>query len=319
MSTHPLLMRLRPPFATRPIERMTNAILSAIDCEYRGIVIHGMARFGKSWAVRYLTSTSSWLQDSFYSARISVPKSHKRTEGAFYSLWLDRFSMVLPERCTALQRQARLRNFLISKCQEYGGNLIVVFLDEAQRLFPDDYEHLCTLDNDLTDAGYMLFVVLVVQSDYTGTAMEKIYDGNPPPHVRGRYLVRRHEFGGLNGPEEIAHALGRMDDNSEWPEGSGCSYSAYFAKDAFSKGWRMRSHAEQIYQYAARLRTQAGLPVGWTWPMKSFEVCVNYLLTNVAAQRHDFTGFSDVDVYDALQAAGFIELERSRGSEPEEV
>src|SRR3546814_10860287 len=104
---------------------------------------------------------------------------------------------------------ARLRNFLIASCNERGTNLSVVFLDEAQRLFPDDYEHLVTLDNELAERDYMLFVVLVVQSDFSGTAMEKIYDGNPPPHVRGRFLVRKHEFGGLDGIEENDHEIGR--------------------------------------------------------------------------------------------------------------
>lgn len=314
MNLHPLLQRLRAPFATRPIERMANAIVSAIEAEYRGIVVYGLARFGKSWAVKYLSGNASWIQDPFFSARISVPKSHKRTDGAFFSLWLERFSLSLPERTSSLDRLARLRNFLISKCNEHATNLVVVFLDEAQRLFPDDYEHLVTLDNELTEQGYMLFVVLVVQSDFSGTAMEKIYDGNPPPHVRGRFLVRKHEFGGLNGIDEIDHALGRMDEHTEWPPGSGRSYSRHFAEKAFEAGWRSRQHAAQLHQRAERLRAQFELPGNWTWPMKSFEVCINFLLTNIAAQRSDFDGFTDTDIDAALEASGFIELERSRGS-----
>lgn len=314
MNLHPLLQRLRAPFATRPIERMADAIVSAIEAEYRGIVIYGMARFGKSWAVKYLCGDASWIQTPFCSARVNVPKSHKRTDGAFFSLWLERFSLSLPERTTPLDRMARLRNFLIAKCNEHGTDLAVVFLDEAQRLFPDDYEHLVTLDNEMTDAGYMLFVVLVVQSDFSGTAMEKIYDGNPPPHVRGRFLIRKHEFGGLDGIEEIDHALGRMDDHTEWPLGSGRSYSHHFAQDAFESGWRFRQHAAQLHQRAEKLRLQSGLPGIWTWAMKSFEVCINFLLTTIAARRADFSGFTDADIDAALEASGFIELERSRGT-----
>lgn len=313
MNIHPLLQRLRAPFATRPIERMASAIVSAIEAEYRGIVVYGLARFGKSWAVKYLTGNSSWIADSFYSARISVPKSHKRSDGAFFSLWLERFSQSLPERTSSLDRLARLRNFLIAKCNEHDTNLTVVFLDEAQRLFPDDYEHLVTLDNELSERGYMLFVVLVVQSDFSGTAMETIYDGNPPPHVRGRFLVRKHEFGGLGGVDEIDHALGRMDEHTEWPPGSGRSYAHHFAEKAFEAGWRFRQHAAQILQRANWFRAQHDLPVTWTWPMKSFEVCINFLLTNIACKRADFDGFSDEDIDAALEASGFIELELSRG------
>lgn len=317
MSRHPLLQRLRAPFATRPIERMANAIVSAVEAEYRGIVVYGLARFGKSCAVHYLSSSVSWLSDAFFAARISVPKSHTRTDGAFFSLWLERFALTLPERSSALDRMARLRNYLISKCNEHSTNLMVVFLDESQRLFPDDYEHLVTLDNELTERGYMLFVVFVVQRDYSGSVMEKVYEGNPPPHVRGRFLVRRHEFRGLEGVEEVDHALGRMDDHTEWPAGSGRSYSRHFAEHAFEQGWRLRSHAAQMLQRANFLRESYNLPSVWSWPMKSFEVSLNFMLTNIARNRPEFVGFSDADIDEALEAAGFIELERSRGSCPD--
>jgi hypothetical protein len=311
--THPLLQRLRPPFATRPIERLVNAIRSAIEAEYRGIVVYGLARFGKSWAVKYLVNNASWMGESFYCTNIIVPKSHKRSEGAFFSLWLERFSMALPERSTPLDRLSRLRNYLISKCNENNTDLAVVFMDEAQRLFPEDYEHLATLDNELTDCGYMLMVVFVVQSDFSGAVMERIYEGNPPPHIKGRFLIRRHEFGGLNGVEEIDHALGRMDMHTEWPARSKVSYSQHFAEKAFLAGWRFRGHAAQLLDKANALRQTHRLPSGWTWPMKSFEVCINYLLTNIACKRPDFDGFSDEDIDTALDVSGFIELEMSRG------
>ena len=47
--------------------------------------------------------------------------------------------------------------------------------------------------------------------------------------------------------------------------------------------------------------------------MKSFEVCINYLLTNIARNRPNFDGFSDADIVAALDVSGFIELEMSRG------
>jgi AAA domain len=314
VTLHPLLQRLRAPFATRPIERMASAIVSAIEAEYRGIVVHGMARFGKSSAVRYLCTLLSWAPGPIYAARISVPKSHKRSDGAFFSLFLERFSLVLPERSSAQDRLGRLRNHLIAKCNEAGTDLAVIFLDEAQRLFPDDYEHLVTLDNELTERGYMLFIVFVVQSDFSGSVMERIYEGNPPPHVKGRFLVRRHEFSGLVGVAEVEHALGRIDEHTEWPAGSGRSYSREFAPAAFESGWRLRHHAQSLLDRANAMRERHGLPPAWTWPMKSFEVCVNYLLTNIARQREDFVGFTDEDIDVALEASGFIELERSRGS-----
>lgn len=313
MDIHPLLQRLRPPFATRPIERLANAIVSTIEAEYRGIVVHGMARFGKSWAVKYLVNNPHWMKSSFFTTAVIVPKSHKRSEGGFYSLWLERFSMALPERSTPLDRLCRLRNYLIGKCNENKSDLAVIFIDEAQRLFPEDYEHLATLDNEMTDRGYMLVVVLIIQSDFSGSFMETIYEGNAPPHIRGRFLVRRHEFTGLNGVDEVDHALSRMDLNTEWPAKSNISYSQYFAENAYLAGWRFRSHASQLWGLANELRKEHLLPSDWTWPMKSLEVCSNYLLTNRARNDPNFNGFSDADIIAALEVSGFIELEMSRG------
>ena len=310
---HPLLKPLRAPIATRPIERFANAIVSAIQAEYRGLVVFGLARFGKTWAIRYLCLFAHWLTQPAFITRVSIPKSHARSDGAFFSLFLSAFNLKVPERTSALERLRRVCNFLTDRCEELSSNLIVIFLDESQRLFPDDYEHLATLDNELTERGYMVFIVFVIQRDFNGGIDEKIYDGAPPPHVRGRFLIRRHEFGGLDGEAEVAHAMSRYDDNTEWPAGSGVSYSAHFANKAFAAGWRLRSHAIRLLEIAETQRTANRLATLWTWPMKSFEVCINFLLTNIVRRRADFDGFTDEDLREALDASGFIELELSRG------
>ncbi|MBK6729048.1 MAG: ATP-binding protein [Xanthomonadales bacterium] len=310
---HPLLRTLRSPIATRAIERLSNAIIKALQQEFRGIVVYGLARFGKSWAIKYLIAVLTWLDGDAYVTSLIIPKSHARSDGAFFSLWLSRFKLKLPERTSALARMERVRNFLIARCEEAGSSLIIVFIDEAQRLFPDDYEHLATLDNELTDLGYMLFVVLVYQMDYNAATNEKIYDGGAPAHVHQRFLVRRHEFTGLNGPSECAHAMSRYDQHAFWPVDSGISYTRHFATAAFDSGWRLEHHAERLHEIASELRIAHRLPSrAWTWPMKSFEVCINILLTIIAPSRSDFSGFTDDDLRMALNECAFIDLELSR-------
>ena len=201
---------------------------------------------------------------------------------------------------------------MILRCKERQTNIFVVFLDEAQRLFPDDYEHLCTLDNEITDRGYMLFVVFVHQSDFTNSVKERIYEGNPPPHVRKRFLMRRHQFTGLANAKEVEYVLNRYDECTEYPAGSGISYTRAFAEEAFLSGWRLSHHSEQIYAHAERLRRQNNLPLSWTWPMKSFELCINYLLTTIAKGRSGFAGFSEDDIAKALFVSGFLEMESDR-------
>jgi hypothetical protein len=244
-----------------------------------------------------------------------VPKSHGSSEGAFYSLILVNFEQKASQHSPPSSRLQRICNYLVAKCNERRSDLVVIFLDNAERLFPDDYEHLATLDNEMTNRGYMLFFVFVYQSDFTGVVSEKIYDGNPTPHVKQRFLMRNHQFTGLHGEDEVAHVLGRLDELTEWPEGSGISFSRHFAPGAFDRGWRFRQHAPQLWEKAYALRRKYKLPEPWTWPMKSFEGTVNFLLTNIARNRPDFDGFTDADLDTALEASAFIEIERSRGGD----
>lgn len=314
-SEHPLLRRIRPPIATRPIERLANEIVKAIEIQLRGLVVYGMARFGKTWAIKYLIASLAWMRGPMFACRVLVPKSQTATEGAFCSLFLVTFEQKAYQYSSPVSRVKRICNYLIQNCNQRCADLVVLFLDNAERFHPEFYEHLATIDNEMTDQGYLLFVVFVVQSDFTGVVSEKLYDGNPTPHVKQRFLLRSHLFTGLNGEDEVSHVLGRLDEHTEYPEGSGISFSRGFAREAFDRGWRFQQHAPQLWNKASELRRLHRLPEPWTWPMKSFEGTSTFLLTNVAARRRGFDGFTDEDIAIALDAAAFLEMERSRGGD----
>lgn len=312
-ATHPMEALFRPTVATNPIERTADAIHAALDVGYRGIGIYGFARFGKSEAVSYLIQHPGWLRDrkaAFFC--IDAPDGHKRSDTLFLRMYMACLGLRTPLRATQVELSAMITGRMIEMTQNAGARLIIVFIDEAQRLVPGDYEQLVSLDNQMTHAGYYLFVVFIQQRDITGFSNETIGSNDHPPHVTGRFLIRKHEFTGLQGIEEVAFALSRYDEGTEWPPGSGISFTQHYASQAFDSGFRLSHYAEKLWCTASNLRAEARLPEQWTWPMKSFEATVVYLLTIVAPRNRQFEAFTEDDLIEALHASGLVELELSR-------
>ena len=310
---HPLEMLFRPIVATHSIERVADAINSALDAGYRGIGIYGFARFGKSETVNYLMSHPEWLGDrkaAFF--RMDAPDGSKRSDTMFFKMFMAMLGLRIPARTTQVELGAMLAGRMIEMCQNADTHLIIVFIDEAQRLVPSDYENLVSLDNRMTQAGYYLFVVFVHQRDITGFSNETIGSHDHPPHVTGRFLIRKHEFTGLRDIEDAAYVLARYDGATEWPPGSGISFTQHYSAQAFADGFRLASYANRLWTIASNVRTQARLPEPWTWPMKTFEATIVHLLIEIASKTPQFGGFTDSDLEQAIHVSGFIELELSR-------
>lgn len=314
---HPLLQLFRPTIATHAIEHLADAIHAAIDVGYRGIGVYGYARFGKTEATCYLCDHREWLgRRGAAIIQIDAPDTRKRSDSTFFQSLLTLLRAPVPLRANPDQLCALLMARLVESALNADARLVIVFIDEAQRLLPSDYENLVTLDNRMKKAGFYLFVVFVHQRDITGFTNEVVVTMDHPPHVAGRFLLRKHEFTGLRDVADAAYALSRYDEGSEWPVGSGISYTQYFAAEAFTeRNFRLAHYAERLWRAAENLRTQERLSSEWTWPMKSFEAAAVHLLTVVIPRRGaSFDGFTDHDLQEALWTAQLIELEKSRST-----
>lgn len=310
---HPMLALFRPLVATREIELLSDAINAALDVSYRGLSVYAYARFGKSEGVTYLVDHPQWLGSRMAALRtLIMPKTDKRTDGSFISTLLNCFNVRVSPRTTPNERFNQLTSYLVECCHLAKSRLIIIFIDEAQRMKPADYEHLVTIDNQMTMLRYYVFYVFINQRDLTGYTNESVSRSEYPPHVYGRFLTRKHEMSGVRCAEDAAYILDGYDHATEWPAGSGSSYSEHFAPQAFSAGWRLSQHAAQLWEIASNLRTEHRLTDDWTWPMKSFEGTVAYLLTTIAPRHAEFAGFSAEELREAISAAGYVELELSR-------
>lgn len=303
----------RPLVATHAIEETADAINWAIEVGYHGIDVGGCACFGKSHTATYLMRHPTWLvkwRAGFFV--MEAPKCTKRTDKTFLTMFLQALNVRAPSRATQLELQQMVTGRLIEMCQSAGARLIIVFMDEAQNLVLSDWEYLTYIDNHMTRARYRFFLVSIHQRDVSGFSNESTHNLDLPPHIVCRFKVRSHEFLGLRNVEDTAYVLGRYDEATDWPPGSGTTYTQHYAPKAYAEGFRASSCAASLWKAAADSRTAASLPPEWTWPMKSFDGTVHHLLAVIAASTPQISAFTDDDLKDALRASDFLALERCR-------
>lgn len=316
MSRHPLLQEERPYVATPAMLAFFGAILVSLENAFRGIAMYSFARFGKTTAITYAHKTREWLKGRLAaSVLIDAPDGDTRNDNTFYAYLLTELGVQAPSQPQPGQLLDMVVAKLIQLCNNAKSRLIMVYIDEAQGLKHSDYTKLVHIDNKMTRRRYRLFVVFVYQRDITGYTNEASNHTSLPPHVVGRFLVHTHDMLGVKDVAEAAYIMDRYDHSTEWPSGSGITHIQHFVEPAFQRGWRLSHAADQLWRVASLRRSEARLPENWTWPMKSFEGTLVYLVTTIAPRYAEhFQGFSDKDIDEALKASAFIQLELSRST-----
>lgn len=310
MSDHPYLCRPRPTIPTASMEDGLTKIASAIEAEYRGVGFHSLTRFGKSILGLYIIHNHDWIDDKYFGFYAMVPKDLKVGSAAFYEYLFNGLGLAIAPRQSPEQKLIRLINTIVTRCNAMGTKLAILVMDEANRLERESFEHLVTIDNELTARGYTLFVILLFQDNFTSGLAEKIDKLNVSPQVKARFLARYHLMHGIRGAEDIHVFLQRLEEETEYPPQSGISFSRHFASELYGRGWRMAPSALRIWELGNLARKAANKSGLEEWPMKPFELIVFYLVTRVIGRVGflDFTNedldaaieFSDLTAFDGL-------------------
>lgn len=314
---HPIFIPNGFHISTRPIEAFANYVLTNVELDHHGAPAYGGGGLGKTSAQEYLTANvSRWLVDRNnnpigVATRLIMPSGPRRSDGAFYSALNLRLNLTTSDRLTAQRGKDRIVNFVKTRCGQAELPLMVMFIDNAQRITRAEYDYLADIDEQVTDAKLRLFIVFVRQNDATGIDVMDDWAGYPSHLVR-RWFMSTHAYQPLVGLAEIAHALDRYDHFATWPTPD-MSFSRYFAQAAFDNGWRLAGQAGLILEGIAALRAENKLPATDAWPMATFTLTVRHLLAS-AAQEKDFKDLTPAHVRAALLASGYLRLEYVRAN-----
>jgi hypothetical protein len=222
MEKHPILIPNGFQIYTKPTEAVANFVLGHIENDHHGCSLYGGGGFGKTSAQQLLTDHAShWLVDEKripigVASRLIMTSGTRRSDGAFYTAITNGLRLTNTDRLSARKAKERLINFIKTRCGQAEQDLMVMFIDNAQRITRPEYDYLADVDEQITDSRHRLFIVFFRQSDASGVDVADDWS-EYPSHMLRRWFMGTQAFEPLCGASEITHALDRFDQKACWP------------------------------------------------------------------------------------------------------
>jgi len=178
------------------------------------------------------------------------------------------------------------------------GSQFVLLIDEMQLLNTTDIQQLLVLHNGLEQKKIKMSTMSFAQPEIMHrrsamiTAKER--------QLIARFLNEPIVFEGCGTIEELRHILKVYDMGSEFPEGSGWSYTEFFLPEAFKHGFRLENYVEKIWN---ALSMAASALEDGRIPMEHLSMTIENCL--LAAFKDDAPNFtlSAQDINAAVQGA----------------
>lgn len=305
---HPLLKVPRPLFWVPPIRELGKAINLGIEFNRHGIIASGLGRIGKSTALVLLSQDRDWREFPCYWHSLLPGAPLASSESYFFNTLRLSMQLKVREKTQSALSIDHCVNFLCEQAIAASCQVIVLSIDDANRLQGGDYNHLVTLDNRITANGFRLFVVLMVQSDADQSDVPSFDKDQYPSQITGRFTADEYIYLGLCGLSDIRSAFRAFGDQVH----NGRTFLEEFAAGAVNGGWHIEQHAESFVSEVAKLRAENRLDPDAPFPMQCFDTASYYLMVRVAAANPRFDGFGPDVLRKAIEISGLIPIELSR-------
>lgn len=314
MYTRPIVTKGQHPIETGNYHLPTNAIIELYTVVSRWIsnrspggIVYGRPRLGKTRAIRYL---EVYLQHEF-GEKLPIFKMycshHKPNENRFYTDLLRDLGHSAYNQGKAEVKKDRLLKFLIERAESSGHHKIILFIDDAQMLYEQDYNWLMDIYNQLDRFGITMTVILVGQEELLH--QKSAFISVEKMQIIGRFMVHEHKFSGVKTTDDLRVCLQGYDNTSEYPEGSGCSYTRYFFIEAYEDGCRLVNEAHLIFNKFEELRANANIRGQIEIPMQYITLTVDNCLKIFGSNGKGVHWPSLVDWEEAIKTSGYIEAE----------
>lgn len=298
-SEKPSFVRPNIPKGGHPIEtgeyvigtpstfQMYQTISEWIDMRQPGGMVFGPPRFGKTRAILYVTMQL----DAEFGGQLPIVhflcQEHKLpNENVFFEEFLLAVGHGFSKQGKPVEKRGRLCEFLRALANQNPHKRLVIFLDEAQNLQTQHYKWLVDVYNLLDTARIRPTFILVGQKELAARRNAMVMGKRF--QIIGRFMVNAHQFHGLKSPADIKVCLHGYDENTEYPEGSGWTYTRFFFPVAYAHGWRLCGQAGTIWRAFAEAKQEAKLPGPGEVPMQFFSSAVEYAVRK-------YTNLTDIE------------------------
>jgi hypothetical protein len=212
-----------------------------------------------------------------------------------FRLLLEAEEHALSSRKTADLLFENIKNHIRMQLSGRGGNHFVLILDEMQLLNDVDFEQLLVFHNALALQKINMTTIGFAQPEIHNVVTGMITKGQR--QLIARFLTESLAFEGCSSIEEFSILLKEYDDNSEFPEGSGWSYTRFFLPIAFAQGFRLEHYARKIWKELLRVAGDSVIP------MEHLCLTIEYLLLMGGKLDCANFVFSEEEIAEAVDAS----------------
>jgi len=305
--THPIESG-RYLLPTNEIVRMYDTVAQWITNRSPGGMIYGRPRLGKSRAITYLTyALPNEFGDQLPIFTMKCRQYKQPNENSFFEDLLNDVGHAMPFNGKANVKRDRLYRYFMETAERSTQKRIILFIDDAQRLFEIQYGWLMDIYNELDSAGISMTAILVGQEELVH--QRSAFIQAKKAQIIGRFMVHEYKFKGITDVEDMAACLAGYDIVSEYPENSGWSFTRFFFPEGYNKGFRLENFAKELFSMFTNLRKENGLTKATEIPMQYLTLTVENALRYFGANGEDVHWLTDEQWKASITKSGYIEAE----------
>lgn len=297
LAIHPILER-EYTLPTPMMQRTYGIVRERVWARRTGVVFHASPRMGKTRCAMAIKELIMTEFPRTHVTLLSVRNAIRPSGGHMYRLILEAENHALSGRPNADRLFENAKADILMKTSLRGGSQFVLLIDEMQLLNNTDLQQLVCFHNALDLAKVKMTTISFAQPEilHRRSALMTTNDRQ----IIARFLSEPLAFEGCASMAELRTMLIAYDEASEYPEGSGWSYTRFFFPIAFAHGFRLADHAACIW---SALIDAAGSGANGMLPMEHVCLTIEHLL--LALRKHDCASFtiSDEDAGLAVEAA----------------
>lgn len=306
---HPLMCDLAI-LPTTAIEHFVNTVRTWLELLLPGALVIGNWRIGKSHATQFLARNLPellGLHIPTYVLRIHDVEGKYVSRKEFFVELLRALGYGLTQRGNASDKFHQAVDFVAERVRANGEHRALLFVDEAQWMTTAMYRYLMAFHNELRSKDVRLIVILVGQPELRQVREGMVGEGKG--HILGRFMTATHEFRGVTGVEDLRKIARSLDQDSEYPPGSGWSYTYFFVPQAFEAGWRLEDHVDALWRALTDVCAANSLPEITELPMQAIVAMFRALMLELHDRDAPDLGLPAEAVTYAIKTIAFQQIQ----------
>lgn len=266
------------------------------------MMLAGRKRFGKTSGIRFFAAQLKQEFPGLADPAVFICPPYERFSGEFFTDLLEALHADATKGRKA-DKRGRIVDLIRSQAAKSQLPVFVIFVDEAQNLLERHYKWLIWFSNILSRKGVDLVIALVGQ-DELFSIRQSFLQGRQKGII-GRFMTVTAEFHGIKSESQMRSCLECYDTESEYPAGSGWSFTKYYFPAAFSSGWRLSSLTNDLWATFRAASKTATNKDDREVPMMHFCRTVEQLILSKSTISEIAPSISREDIEAAVAESGY--------------